>query len=150
MAQKFGTFDARTRELEERVGSGRLVGELERNQVYAKFQHESLDLRHPVGQAKFQETALFSHYRDYLSDLADKVLDGHLVEVMAEQMEALDRHSGQLTPKDLTILARSGNPRVRDGERVVYDRPPEVPRLTDEELADLHRKVRGFTNVPSV
>lgn len=146
-----GTFDARIAELAERVGTGPLVGTLTRDQVYAQYQHEDLTLSHPAGgQAKYQETALFTGHRGHLQGVADAVLDGDMVRAMAHELEQFDRASGRLTPKDLTILARSGHPQVRSGGRVVYDRAPEVPRLSDDELAALHGRVRGFTNVPSV
>jgi hypothetical protein len=142
-------FEARLRDLEDDVGSGKLSGTVERDQAYAQYQHEELGLAHPHGgQAKYQETALHAHYETYLQGVADHVLDGGIEQAMAEQMERLDQDSAELTPKDLTILARSGHPVVRSGTAVVYDRTPEVPRLSAEELNDLHSKVRGFTNRP--
>jgi hypothetical protein len=144
-----GTFDARIEQLGRQVGSGTLSGTVERDQPYAQKQHEDLSLHHPQGQAKYQETALHTEHRGYLQELSRSVLHGSLPTTMAEQMEALDRASGQLCPKDLTVLAHSGHPVVHDDGRKVYDRAPEVPRLSNDELAELHRKVRGFTNRPS-
>lgn len=145
VARPPSTFDARLAELARRVGSGRLVGSVERDQAYAQYQHEGIELRHPQGgQAKYQEQALLGGHRDYLQHLADHVLDGGLVDAMAQVMERLDDESAALTPRDTTVLARSGAPVVRSAGRVVWSRPPQVPRLSDVELADLRRAgVRG-------
>jgi hypothetical protein len=124
-----------------------LIGSLERDQPYAKVQHEDLTLKHPNGgQAKYQEAALLGGYRRYLQGVAGAVLDGRIESEMAEQMEALDGDSGRLAPKDTTVLARSGHPVVRSQAHVVYDRPPEVPRLTPAEQRALRAKVRGRAN----
>lgn len=144
MASATGTFDARIRQLADSVGDGHLVGSLERNQVYAKVQHEDLSLRHLVGQAKYQEAPLLARHRDYLQAVADAVLDGDMVAAMARQLERFDTDSAKLTPKDLTILARSGRPQVRSGQEIVYDRPPDVPRLSPAELYALQTKIRGI------
>lgn len=142
------TFDARIRLLADRVGHGRLSGSVERNQAYAQVQHEDLALHHPHGgQGKYQETALLAEHGRYLQAIADKVLDEQgPVREMARQMERFDGDSGQLAPKDTTVLARSGHPVVRSGGEIVYDRPPEVPRLSPAELRALHGKVRGRAN----
>lgn len=141
------TFDQRIRELADRVGSGRLVGTVERNQAYAQVQHEDLSLRHPNGgQAKYQETALLGQHQQYLQAIADAVLEGHMEQAMGRMMERFDGDSARLAPKDTTVLARSGHPVVRSGNRIVYDRPPEVPRLSPAELLALRMKVRGRSN----
>lgn len=138
-----GTFDGRMAELAQRVGSGRLSGSVERDQAYAQFQHEDMSLVHENGQAKYQETALLAGHEGYLRTLAGAVLDGDLEQTMAEVMERLDGDSAALTPKDTTILARSGHPRVRSGGQVVFERAPEVPRLSEEELRYVHGNIRG-------
>lgn len=132
-------FDARLDELAARVGNGDLTGQLEVNQVYAHYQHEGLDLRHPNGgQAKFLETALHTHTRDYLQHIADHVLDSGPKDAMVDNVEQLDNDSARLTPKEATVLARSGHPTVIDDGSIVYDRAPEVPRLTEAELEEIH------------
>lgn len=141
------TFDQRIRELADMVGSGRLVGTVERNQAYAQVQHEDLTLRHPNGgQAKYQEAALLGQHEQYLQTIAGAVLQGRIEQAMGRVMERFDGDSGRLTPKDTTVLARSGHPVVRSGTRIVYDRPPEVPRLSPAEELALRSKVRGRSN----
>jgi hypothetical protein len=62
---------------------------------------------------------------------------------MSRVAERLDDDSARLTPKETTVLARSGHPTVTDEGALVYDRAPEVPRLSDEELRAIHN--RGVT-----
>lgn len=101
-----------------------------------------MDLNHPHGgQAKFLETAL--HTGAYFQEIADTVLEGGAVDGMINAVEKLDNDSAQLTPKEATVLARSGHPTVTDDGAVVYDRAPEVPRLSEDELRAIHD--RGIT-----
>lgn len=147
MPADHGTFDARIRLLQEQVGDGMLTGTVERNQPYAQNQHETLWFAHPNGgQAKYQEAALFGHHRRYLQGVADHVLDGGIVSAMAEEMERLDDDSGELAPKDTTVLARSGHPVVRSAGQIVYDRAPQAPRLTPAEERAMRAKVAGRRN----
>ncbi len=132
-----GDFEARITELQDKVGDGALTGKVEVDQLYSHYQHEGLDLRHPHGgQAKFLETAL--HNGDYFARIAETVLDGGAKNAMIDAVEKLDHKSAELTPKELTLLARSGHPTVTDAGSVVYDRPPDVPRLSEAELEELH------------
>lgn len=98
-----------------------------------------MDLRHPNGgQAKFLETALHQNSGEYLQGIADKVLDGGAPDGMIDAVTKLDDHSAELTPKEATVLARSGHLTVTDNGAVVYDKPPEVPRLSEAELEEIH------------
>lgn len=125
--------------LKEVVGSGTCSGSVTRDQVYAAYQHERLDLKHPNGgQAKYQEAPLMEKHGDYLQTIADKVLDTGCDAAMAEVMERFALDSGAVTPKELTLLAHSDHPQVTSNGAVVYDRAPEVPRLSDAELRELH------------
>ena len=134
-----GDFAERIDELSKVVGSGQLEGKMEVDQVYAHYQHEGMDLKHPHGgQAKFLETALHAGADTYLQSIADRVLDGGAVDGMVEAVDQLDTRSAQLTPKEATVLARSGHLTVTDQGAVVYDKPPEVPRLSEAELEEIH------------
>lgn len=98
-----------------------------------------MDLRHPNGgQAKFLETALHEHADEYYQGIADKVLDGAINDGMIAAVDKLDNHSAELTPKEATVLARSGHLTVTDNGATVYDKPPEVPRLSEAELEEIH------------
>lgn len=139
-----GDFGAGIDEIKQLVGDGDLVGALNVDQVYAHYQHEGMDLNHPNGgQAKFLETALHANAGSYMQKIADTILEGGAVDAMIDVVEQLDDDSAQLTPKETTVLARSGHPTVTDNGALVYDRAPEVPRLTDAELRAIHR--RGVT-----
>lgn len=131
-----GTFGERTNYLLEQVGEGNLVGGVEVNQRYAKYQHERLDLKHKPGRiARFLVTPLYERHDKYLQRLADNVLDGDLAGAMAENMEDLSDQVELVAPIDWNDLPRSGHPTVESDGAVVYDRPPKVARLTDEQLA---------------
>lgn len=100
-----------------------------------EIRHEDLSLHHPRGgHAKYLEQPLFSHYRNYLADYARTVLldgGGHAMERSMEHL------SGELkihAPILFNHLRRSGHPIVTKDGVTVYDRPPEVPRLTEEQL----------------
>lgn len=104
-------------------------------------QHEDLTLRHPRGgQAKFLEAPLVENADRYMQHLADKLLepDG-LKDAMVDNVEDLSTQVSRLAPVDFNNLRRSAHPTVTDGEVVVYDRPPEQRRLTQQELDDLRR-----------
>jgi len=129
------TFQARTEELLQKVGSGHLRGSVVVDQVYAKYQHERTDLKHPRGgQAKFLSAPLRQYAGYYLQHLANNVLEGDLDAAMADNMEHLENQAETLAPRLLGNLRRSGSPEVQDGLVSTYDRPPEQRRLTEAEL----------------
>lgn len=131
-----GDFGARMDELIESVGDGELTASVVVDQVYAKYQHERMDLRHPQGgQAKYLSEPLLQKQADYLRHLAGSVLHGSLqnaMEFVAEDLAA--KQVFDKAPREFQDLRQSGHPRVLNGETIVYDRPPIVHRLTAEEL----------------
>lgn len=140
------SFDQRLAELSESVGEGTLHGSVVVDQVYARYQHEGLDLKHPSGGvAKYLESPLYAHHRDYVQTLADHVLTGNLTSAMADNVEALSREVYELAPREFHDLRASGHPTVTDHGSVAYDRPPNVHRLTEPELAaKAHLRALGF------
>ena len=141
MTSNYRFVDQGHRKLRETVGTGKLRGVLVIDQVYAKYQHERTDLRHPRGGiAHYLRTALFTHYRDYLQNLADAVLEGRSTAAMARNMEALAGATTALTPLMFNNLRRSGHPKVYDHGRLVYDRRPQQRRLTKAELRHRGRR----------
>lgn len=132
-----GDFHRRIDELLSNVGSGVLVGRVVVDQVYAKYQHERLDLQHPRGgHAKYLERPLFDNSGTYLRRIADSVLSDGGKEGMIKSMEDLAGDGGVATEAPVLWgdLRRSGHPIVEDDERPIYDRPPLSRRLTEEEL----------------
>lgn len=85
-----GDFGTRIDELANKVGSGFCVGKVVVDQIYAKYQHEDLRLRHPRGgQAKYLSTPLFHNRYAYLTEVAKTCLDDGGVRGMAVAMEHL-------------------------------------------------------------
>jgi hypothetical protein len=143
MAHGFSFVREGVRRLQDTVGQGKLRGALRVDQVYAKYQHERLDLRHPRGgSAKYLQRPLYEHYREWLQALADNVLTGELEQTMVRCMEAFNSAMSRATPIQYNNLRRSGNPRVYSNGRKIYDRAPHQRRLSARELRIL-RPHRG-------
>lgn len=147
------TFAEGCDELARLVGDGTLHGEVTVDQVYAQFQHEVLDLKHPRGgQALYLHTPLMDHFREWLEGYASTVLEDGGRPAMIDAMEALAEDKGVAghAPVELGDLRASGHPLVRDGGDVIYDRAPRQHRLSEEELklkaraADAARRLGGF------
>jgi hypothetical protein len=128
-------------ELADRVGHGHLVGKVEVNQVYAHYQHEGLDLRHPRGgHAKYLEQPMIGGAEDHMRTLAKNTLD---VEGprrgMQDVVENVSRSVHEEAPREFEDLRNSAHPTVASDDTVIYDRPPLVHRLTDDELREKNR-----------
>ena len=135
-----GTFDERIQQLAEKVGGGQLEGRVVVDQIYARFQHEELQLRHPRGgQAKFLEQPLHTQHGRYLQGIADSTLTEGPVAGMVEAMEDLTRQVEVHAPVEFENLRESGAPTVVDGGRTAYERPPIQRRLTEAELREQRR-----------
>lgn len=128
------------RVLDQVGGSGKLIGVLRVDQVYAKYQHQRMDLVHPRGGMPLYLTVpFFTNYADYLQRLADVFLSGDPEQEMAECMEALNTAMSAHTPVLFNNLRRSGAPRVISNGAVVYRRAPWQRRLTRAQLRALRR-----------
>lgn len=131
-----GDFGARMDELMAAVGEGELTVSVVVDQVYAKYQHERMDLKHPQGgQAKYLSAPLLNKAGDYLRQIAGSVLHGSLqgaMELVAEDLAT--KQVFDHAPREFQDLRQSGHPRVLNNDLVVYDRPPIVHRLTEAEL----------------
>jgi hypothetical protein len=132
------TFDQGLQELSEKVGHGDLVGRVVVDQVYAHYQHERLDLNHPRGGGpKYLEQPLFEHRDEYMEKLARSLFDDvrkgmeHCMEDLAG-IGGVEGHAPFLWGD----LHHSAHPSVEDDGTVVYDRPPQVHRLTKAELKE--------------
>jgi hypothetical protein len=134
------TFGARIDDLIHSVGSGHLVGKVEVDQLYAHRQHEELGWQHPRGGGpKYLQAPLFEHYPGMLNRVADTVLSTEGPKIgMIQAMDSLSDDVAVRAPILLGFLRLSGHPSVVDDNVVVFDRPPAVPRLTEQELEVLH------------
>jgi hypothetical protein len=132
------TFDDRIGELAALVGDGELRGSTVVDQLYARYQHEEMQLNHPRGgQAKYLESPLHSQYSGYLEDIARRTLETGPVEPMIDAMEDLATEQlGQYAPVEFGNLRESGHPSVVSDGETVYDREPVQRRLTEAELRE--------------
>jgi hypothetical protein len=133
------TFFAGLDELRARTDTdeGNLHGAVTVDQVYAHYQHEHLEFRHPRGgMAKYLEQPLLVNAYRYFGEIAKTFLEDGGKEGMKRAMEDLAEDGGVAThaPVEFDDLRRSGHPQVWVGERLVYDRQPRQHRLSREEL----------------
>lgn len=132
MAQ--GTFNERILELQRRVGQGKITAEVRVDQIYAQYQHQRLDLRHPRGGGPMYLTnAIMANQAKYYKQIADVVLNKPLVPVVIRIANNLSRESQKRTPIFLADLRKSHQPIVKESGRVVY-RGPARRRLNKTEL----------------
>jgi len=131
-----GTFTERIDHLREQVGHGSITAHVVVDQVYAHYQHERMDLHHPRGgSAKYLEKSLMDHFRDYLSGYARQVLSNNGgTRAMEDAAEHLSDQVEVAAPKEWGDLCRSGHPSVTRDGATIYDRPPKVGRLSEQEL----------------
>jgi hypothetical protein len=130
-----GTFSGRMDDLEKRIGISRSGMSVVVDQVYAHYQHERMDMRHPRGgHAKYLEQPLYDHYRDYLAWYAQGVLDDGGTAALKKAAEHLSDQVELHAPREWGDLMRSGHPSVTRDGHTVYDRPPKAARLSRDEL----------------
>lgn len=125
--------------IEELIASveGDVVGTVVVDQVYAKYQHEGLNLRHPQGgQAKYLAYPLMMKHAVYAKQLADGLLHDGSVSAMKHVVEDLSDQVFKFAPVEFWDLRRSGHPIVNHDDVIVYDRPPLVARLTAAQLKE--------------
>jgi len=137
-----GTAALRLRELLDRThaGQGWLRGTVTVDQVYAHYQHERMDLRHPRGGGpKYLEWPLFRHYRTWVQNIAESYFEDGGDRAMSYAMEDLSDLAELAAPWEFGDLIHSGHPQVSRGLRDVYDRAPKRHRLTAAELAQKDR-----------
>lgn len=148
------SFSDRIDELIKQTGTGQLQGQVEFDQAYAATQHEGgwisgpnagrLITEHPGGGGShYLSQPLLDGVTDSMQKLADHLLDdrsGALVEAMIDDVEKLADDSAAKAPIEFGDLRESAHPTVTDDGEVVYDRPPQVPRLSEEQL---EAKARG-------
>lgn len=137
-----GTFGERISELKQIVGAGTLKGSVEVDQIYAMYQHESVWLHHPHGgQAKYLETPLMIHYPDWYGKMASRCYepDG-LQDEMINAMRELVKGVEEYAPREFGNLRHSGHAVVENDGAVVFDQPPEVPRLSEAEIRAEYRR----------
>jgi hypothetical protein len=136
-----GTFVGRVAEFERQFGTGRLESVVTVDQVYAHYQ-EVRKLSHPRGGTDHAlRDALFVHSDAYMTRLARGFIteDGcRITEAAIDVVAEIDRNRESHTPIEFFNLVRSGAHEVLDDGESVYYRPPDVHRLSKQELRAQH------------
>lgn len=132
-----GNFSERMDELIAQTPE-HVTGTVVVDQVYAQYQHEGMDLKHPRGgRAKYLGGPLIENYVSYYQRLADALLDGDTTKAMIHNMEDLSTEGVyKNAPWEFADLKASGHPIVEENGATVYDRAPMVHRLSEQELKD--------------
>lgn len=142
-------FEERIQELIDQTPSN-VHGTVVVDQAYAQIQHEAMDFKHPHGgRAKYLGGPLIEKHQHYLQELANGLLDGHLPGVMIRNMEDLSTKGVyENAPVEFADLKASGHPIVEADGGKIYDRPPMVHRLSEQELRDKgHLRALGLGNL---
>lgn len=130
-----GDFAQRIGYLRQVVGAGNLEARVTVNQVYAKYQHEGLDLKHPRGgRAKYLGGPVLEHQRRWMQLVADKILVDGGRSGMIEVGKLLVNEVYLNAPVEFNDLKNSGACTVTHEGRVIYRQLPNVPRLTEAQL----------------
>jgi len=138
----------RIRDLLNRTGGDTLKSTVTVDQVYAQYQHERLDLRHPRGgMAKYLEIPLFAKHPEWLQEFAGDLLDEGFRAVsgwggVGRRLVTANRENA---PLDFGDLRNSASLTVKEGASVVIDEPAPVGRLTEEQLRNKHRARRALS-----
>lgn len=137
------TFFERIDHLSEQVGHGSIEAKVEVDQVYAHYQEVHPEFRHPQGgQAFYLRDGLYENMDRYMGTAAERLVTPEGSEIktaMKDVSEHLSREVFERAPREWGDLRASGHPTVTDNGEVIYDRPPNVGRLSEEELRAKHR-----------
>lgn len=137
------TFGDRIDLLKDAVGHGLLKGVVDVDQIYAHYQEVDESLDHPRGgEAYALRNSSVGKSDEHMQTLADSLLteDGSdLVKGMTKVVEDISDTYAVKAPREFGDLEGSAHPTVVDDGATVYDRPPKVERLTEEELKLKHR-----------
>lgn len=130
------------------IGEGHLEGSVEVDQAYAQYQELTDHLRHPLGgKAHALGDSLYLNSDRYMQTLADNAITeegSDLESAMADNMEHLSGEYYVHAPWEFGDLRGSGHPTVTSDGDTVYDRPPNIHRLSPEELREKAELKRLF------
>lgn len=118
-----GTFLRRTEELSRRVGHGRIEASVKIDQIYAEYQHNIPELRHPTGgKAFFLTDALIGNFPRWYQQIANHLYSP--LGVNHWMIRISDNFASQTKrrmPYFLGDLSRSTQPRVKQGGAFIYE-----------------------------
>lgn len=136
------TFEMRMDQLATEIGIGTLTAKVEYDQVYAHRQHEDMTYKHPQGGgAQYLRRALYDNTPEMMEQIARGVFRD-IKTAMISTAELLADKASNNAPKRAHILDNSDHPTVLDDGVVVYDRPPLMPRLTEEQIEALNEELQ--------
>lgn len=129
-----GEFVRNIRELIEKTPE-RVTGHVKVDQVYAHYQHAHPEFHHPDGGGAFYlQQPLYIRADKYLMRCAKAAPHGTIKDAMVKNMEKLSGEVYDRAPWEFGDLRASGNPSVDVDGREVYNRPPMVHRLSEDDL----------------
>jgi hypothetical protein len=130
--------------LAKAVGDGDLVAKCEVSQRYAEVQERHREFNHPRGgKAGYLGDHLVGSTSRYMRELAERLVTPDGSEIQQAARDIADDLSAAVrrdAPVEFDFLRRSGHATVTDNGEVIHDKGPEVPRLSDEQLRDRHRR----------
>lgn len=146
------TFAQRTRELEDMVGHGKLIGKNIVDQVYAAPNEVGYWKSGPLagvsnrprhgGETHALRNSVVEFSETYMRSLASHAFEPEgLNDAMIDNVERMARHYYDKAPRETNALRLSTNPIVIDGHEEIYNRPPVVRRLSKAELRRRHEFV---------
>lgn len=156
-----GDFGERIDVLQQLVGDGDLVAENVVDQVYANFQHnDGRDDPRPMKRPFTHPRGGIANYLgSQVEGFGHREIVGWVEDAFAERRSCAEgardtvdefiRGVQNLAPRKEGNLRRSGAGKVIDGGVIAYDRPPEVPRLSEAELKAIRRRQGPSRNVGS-
>lgn len=135
-----GTFTARINEL-IRDTEGRWGAHVEVNQIYAHYQESHPEFHHPDGGQAFylRDTVYLG---TWLADLAVGLIDQYGVGIqpgLRQVAEGMAKGVYLRAPWEFNDLRKSGRPYVTRHGGIVWERPPDVGRLSEEQLRLKHK-----------
>lgn len=124
-------------DLIDRTGGPKVVARVKVDQIYAKYQHESLDLKHTTGQAKYLEAPMFENAPRLMQNFANRLLVRG-----TNTAREWGRHVGQpvhgyvrkFAPKLFGDLGQSASLTVKEGNTIVSSIPAIQNRLNKAQL----------------
>lgn len=124
------------------VGDGEIEATNDVDQVYARYQHEGTDFAHPRGgKDHYARDPLFGEADKRWGAVADRVLTETGSDLKPAMVDLSEKQAADIVknaPREYGDLERSSHPRVVDNGVTIYDRPPEVKRLSAADLKLKH------------
>lgn len=141
-------FIPRTNHLLDLVGNGTIEASVVVDQVYAKFQHERIELKHRKGgKAHYLRDPLYAGMNRWLRGTARRMTRERMVVIFTDIADDLSGGVADQAPEWIGDLRNSGQPRVKDRGRFVYQ-GTHAPRLSKRVAEAKSKSWHEFYGVP--